>query len=72
MKKAMSCKLGVSADAVHYFDLLDGKNNKPLTSIDLPELSTGPHFAYALQWVFFGVMILFGAILIQRSDRKTD
>jgi cytochrome oxidase assembly protein ShyY1 len=67
---AMPAKKNVSQTI--YFDLLDGKINKPLTSIDLPELSTGPHFAYALQWLFFGVMILFGAFLIQRSDRKAD
>lgn len=67
---AMPVKKNVSQTI--YFDLLDGQQNKPITSIDLPELSTGPHFAYAFQWFFFGVMTLFGAVLIQRSNRKAD
>ena len=32
----------------------------PLTPADPPDLSNGPHFFYALQWWFFGVLALFG------------
>jgi cytochrome oxidase assembly protein ShyY1 len=32
----------------------------PLTKADPPDLSNGPHFFYALQWWFFGVLALFG------------
>jgi cytochrome oxidase assembly protein ShyY1 len=32
----------------------------PLTRADPPDLSNGPHFFYALQWWFFGILALFG------------
>jgi cytochrome oxidase assembly protein ShyY1 len=32
----------------------------PLTPADPPDLSNGPHFFYALQWWFFGILALFG------------
>ena len=32
----------------------------PLEAADLPDLSNGPHFFYALQWWFFGLLALFG------------
>jgi cytochrome oxidase assembly protein ShyY1 len=32
----------------------------PLVPADPPDLSNGPHFFYALQWWFFGLLALFG------------
>jgi cytochrome oxidase assembly protein ShyY1 len=32
----------------------------PLEPVELPDLSNGPHFFYALQWWFFGLLALFG------------
>jgi cytochrome oxidase assembly protein ShyY1 len=32
----------------------------PLEPAGLPDLSNGPHFFYALQWWFFGLLALFG------------
>jgi cytochrome oxidase assembly protein ShyY1 len=32
----------------------------PLAKADPPDLSNGPHFFYALQWWFFGILALFG------------
>ena len=32
----------------------------PLLAADPPDLSNGPHFFYALQWWFFGILALFG------------
>jgi cytochrome oxidase assembly protein ShyY1 len=32
----------------------------PLAPADPPDLSNGPHFFYALQWWFFGILALFG------------
>ncbi len=32
----------------------------PLARPDPPDLSNGPHFFYALQWWFFGILALFG------------
>ena len=57
-----------------YYDLIQSKYNPPLTNIDLPELSTGPHYAYAFQWVFFAFLIVFGKVIFARkkSNSKSD
>jgi cytochrome oxidase assembly protein ShyY1 len=47
--------------------------NKPLSEIDLPDLSTGPHYAYAIQWLFFAlVVIALRVIYGKKSDSKSD
>ena len=52
-----------------YIDLLSGSDTSltPEVSAQLPELSDGPHMAYALQWIFFGGLVFYGRILIRRS-----
>lgn len=52
-----------------YLDLLRGSTAEltPNVSAQLPELSDGPHMAYALQWVFFAGLVGYGRILIRRS-----
>jgi len=52
-----------------YLDLLTGSSNEltPNVASQLPELSDGPHMAYALQWVFFAGLVGYGRILIRRS-----
>lgn len=52
-----------------YIDLLSGSDPSltPLVTAQLPELSDGPHTAYALQWVFFGGLVVYGRILIRRT-----
>jgi len=52
-----------------YLDLLSGSTEEltPNVSAQLPELSDGPHMAYALQWVFFAGLVGYGRILIRRS-----
>ena len=52
-----------------YLDLLSGSNSEltPAVTAQLPELSDGPHMAYALQWVFFAGLVGYGRILIRRS-----
>jgi surfeit locus 1 family protein len=52
-----------------YIDLLSGSVPAltPIVSAQLPELSDGPHMAYALQWVFFAGLILYGRFLIRRT-----
>jgi surfeit locus 1 family protein len=52
-----------------YLDLLSGSTTDltPKVPAQLPELSDGPHMAYALQWVFFAGLIGYGRILIRRS-----
>ena len=58
-----------------YIDLLKGNQPSltPTVAAELPELSDGPHMAYALQWVFFGGLVVYGRILIRRdvlSDKE--
>ena len=52
-----------------YLDLLNGSTSElaPSVTAQLPELSDGPHMAYALQWVFFAGLVGYGRILIRRS-----
>lgn len=53
----------------YYIDLQRGSVPQltPIAPAQLPELSDGPHMAYALQWVFFAGLILYGRILIRRA-----
>ncbi|CAN2196855.1 COG3346 Uncharacterized conserved protein [Candidatus Nanopelagicaceae bacterium] len=52
-----------------YLDLVSGDNSllTPEVPAQLPELSDGPHMAYALQWVFFGGLVIYGRFLIRRD-----
>ena len=52
-----------------YVDLLSGSDTSltPAVPAQLPELSDGPHMAYALQWIFFGGLVIYGRILIRRT-----
>ena len=52
-----------------YIDLLTGSDNSltPVVPAQLPELSDGPHMAYALQWLFFAGLVIYGRILIRRT-----
>lgn len=62
---------GVEANA-YYLDLLgspDG-NVKPLTEIELPELSNGPHYAYGIQWLAFALLALIGRFLLFRETKR--
>jgi cytochrome oxidase assembly protein ShyY1 len=51
-----------------YLDLLQVSepSMKPSAPVDLPELTDGPHMAYALQWIFFAGLIIYGRILLRR------
>jgi surfeit locus 1 family protein len=52
-----------------YLDLLEGSDPSltPAVTAQLPSLSDGPHMAYALQWLFFGGLVIYGRFLIRRS-----
>ena len=52
-----------------YIDLLNGSEPSltPDVAAQLPELSDGPHMAYALQWIFFAGLVVYGRILIRRT-----
>jgi cytochrome oxidase assembly protein ShyY1 len=49
-----------------YLDLISGEGVTPAAPAELPELSDGPHMAYALQWLFFAGLIIYGRILIRK------
>lgn len=65
--QASNAELGINS--TFYIDLLSGDSPdlKPEVAASLPELSDGPHFAYALQWVIFGGLVLYGRFLIRRE-----
>ena len=60
-------------DAPFYIDLINTKGSiyTPEYPAQLPELSDGPHLAYAVQWIFFGVLAGYGRYLIRREDRRS-
>lgn len=43
-----------------YIDLISGPNVAPEYPAQLPELSDGPHLAYAVQWLFFAGLVIYG------------
>ena len=49
-----------------YLDLIEGPGVTPDTPAELPELSDGPHLAYALQWIFFAGLVIYGRYLIRK------
>lgn len=57
-----------------YLDLLSGSQPSltPEVPVQVPELSSGPHIAYSLQWIFFGGLIIYGRILIKRGQILTS
>ena len=57
-----------------YLDLIGGADPllQPKVAAQIPELSDGPHLAYALQWIFFAGLIGYGRILIRRGQILTS
>ena len=57
-----------------YLDLIGGTDPLLETKVaaQIPELSDGPHLAYALQWIFFAGLIGYGRILIRRGQILTS
>lgn len=58
---------GIKSD--FYLDLLSGDLPEliPAVAAEVPELTDGPHFAYALQWVIFAGLVIYGRFLIRRE-----
>lgn len=52
-----------------YIDLISASDTSmnPEVPVELPELSDGPHMAYALQWVFFAALVIYGRRLIHKT-----
>lgn len=58
---------GIESD--FYLDLLSGSLPEltPDVVAEVPELTDGPHFAYALQWLIFAGLVVYGRLLIRRE-----
>lgn len=52
-----------------YIDLLSASDPamSPAVPVELPELTDGPHMAYALQWLFFAGLVGYGRLLLRRA-----
>ncbi len=52
-----------------YIDLISVSDTamNPDLPVELPELSDGPHMAYALQWIFFAALVIYGRRLIRKT-----
>jgi cytochrome oxidase assembly protein ShyY1 len=73
----MISKLNAQTDSKSegfYLDLLSGsvESLTPEVPAQVPELSDGPHLAYALQWIFFAGLVIYGRILIRRGQILTS
>ena len=66
---AQSSNVESGINSTFYIDLLAGDQPEltPTVPASLPELSDGPHFAYALQWIIFGGLIIYGRFLVRRE-----
>ncbi|QIK76583.1 SURF1 family protein [Nocardioides piscis] len=42
----------------------------PLAPVELPDLDSGPHFFYGLQWWFFGALALFGFVYLVIDEAR--
>lgn len=71
--KSMEHFQGVTA-APFYGDLVGSTNPQvaPLSQEQLPDLSTGPHYAYAFQWWLFALIALIGRIALLREAVKRE
>jgi surfeit locus 1 family protein len=68
MVSQLDARKGVQTEKF-YVDLISASDARmnPDVPVELPELSDGPHMAYALQWVFFAGLVLYGRRLIRKS-----
>ena len=66
---AQSSNSAVGLDSHFYLDLLEGNLPEltPNVIAEVPELTDGPHFAYALQWIIFAGLVVYGRFLIRRE-----
>jgi cytochrome oxidase assembly protein ShyY1 len=54
----------------YYLDLISGSDPLlvPSAPAEVPSLSDGPHLAYAVQWLLFAALIVYGRYLIRKMD----
>jgi cytochrome oxidase assembly protein ShyY1 len=54
----------------YYLDLISGSvpSLTPAAPAEIPSLSDGPHLAYAVQWILFAGLVVYGRYLIRKVD----
>ena len=54
----------------YYLDLISGSlpSLTPAAPAEIPSLSDGPHLAYAVQWILFAGLVIYGRYLIRKMD----
>jgi cytochrome oxidase assembly protein ShyY1 len=54
----------------YYLDLISGSvpSLTPAAPAEIPSLSDGPHLAYAVQWILFAGLVVYGRYLIRKMD----
>jgi cytochrome oxidase assembly protein ShyY1 len=54
----------------YYLDLISGSLPEltPSAPSQIPSLSDGPHLAYAVQWILFAGLVVYGRYLIRKMD----
>jgi cytochrome oxidase assembly protein ShyY1 len=54
----------------YYLDLISGSlaSLTPTAPAEIPSLSDGPHLAYAVQWILFAGLVIYGRYLIRKMD----
>jgi cytochrome oxidase assembly protein ShyY1 len=59
-----------SASEDFYLDLISGSlpSLTPSAPAQIPSLSDGPHLAYAVQWILFAGLVVYGRYLIRKMD----
>jgi cytochrome oxidase assembly protein ShyY1 len=59
-----------SSSEDYYLDLVSGSvpDLTPTAPAQIPSLSDGPHLAYAVQWILFAGLVLYGRYLIRKMD----
>lgn len=64
-----NAQTSANSSEIFYVDLIraSAPTLTPAVPVELPELSDGPHMAYALQWLFFGGLVIYGRLLLRRS-----
>ena len=65
----LNAQSGLASES-YYLDLISGSppSLTPTAPAEIPSLSDGPHLAYAVQWILFAGLVLYGRYLIRKMD----
>jgi cytochrome oxidase assembly protein ShyY1 len=65
----LNAQSGLASES-YYLDLISGSTPvlTPAAPTGIPSLSDGPHLAYAVQWILFAGLVIYGRFLIRKMD----